>query len=43
MMGSRYTENNARQAHIPAGALRHRKSCRHCPGFIAPTPRVAPS
>ena len=29
MMGARYTENNARQAHIPAGA----------PGFIAPTPR----
>jgi molybdopterin-biosynthesis enzyme MoeA-like protein len=39
MMGSRYTENNARQAHIPAGALPIENPVGTAPGFIAPTPR----
>lgn len=39
MMGSRYTENNARQAHIPAGALAIENPVGTAPGFIAPTPR----
>ena len=38
MMGSRYTENNARQAHIPAGALAIENPVGTAPGFIAPTP-----
>src|SRR2546428_12945480 len=39
MMGSRYTENNARQAHIPAGALAIENPVGTAPAFIAPTPR----
>lgn len=39
MMGSRYTENNARQAYIPAGALPIENPVGTAPGFIAPTPR----
>ena len=39
MMGSRYTENNARQAHIPAGATAIENPVGTAPGFIAPTPR----
>jgi nicotinamide-nucleotide amidase len=39
MMGSRYTENNARQAYIPAGALAIENPVGTAPGFIAPTPR----
>jgi nicotinamide-nucleotide amidase len=39
MMGSRYTENNARQAYIPAGALAIDNPVGTAPGFIAPTPR----
>ena len=39
MMGSRYTENNARQAHIPGRRPRHRKSCGDCPWLMLP-PRV---
>ncbi len=39
MMGSRYTENNARQAHIPAGALTIENPVGTAPAFIAPTPR----
>ena len=39
MMGSRYTENNARQAHIPAGALAIENPVGTAPSFIAPTPR----
>ncbi|MGQ4809058.1 putative competence-damage inducible protein [Candidatus Entotheonellaceae bacterium PAL068K] len=38
MMGSRYTENNARQAHIPAGALPIENPVGTAPGFFAPTP-----
>ena len=39
MMGSRYTENNARQAYIPAGALPVENPVGTAPGFFAPTPR----
>ncbi len=39
MMGSRYTDNNARQAHIPAGALPIENPVGTAPGFFAPTPR----
>lgn len=39
MMGPRYTENNARQAYIPAGALPIANPVGTAPGFIAPTPR----
>ena len=39
MMGSRYTDNNARQAHIPAGALAIENPVGTAPGFFAPTPR----
>jgi nicotinamide-nucleotide amidase len=38
MMGSRYTENNARQAHIPAGSGAIENPVGTAPGFIAPTP-----
>jgi nicotinamide-nucleotide amidase len=38
MMGSRYTENNARQAHIPAGAAAIENAVGTAPGFIVPTP-----
>jgi nicotinamide-nucleotide amidase len=39
MMGSRYTENNARQASIPAGARPIENPVGTAPGFIASTPR----
>jgi nicotinamide-nucleotide amidase len=39
MMGSRYTDNNARQAHVPAGALPIDNPVGTAPIFIAPTPR----
>ncbi len=39
MLGSRYTDNNARQAHIPAGALPMENPVGTAPGFFAPTPR----
>jgi competence/damage-inducible protein CinA-like protein len=39
MMGSRYTENNARQAYIPAGALAIENSVGTAPGYFAPTSR----
>ncbi len=39
MLGSRYTENNARQAHIPARATTIENPVGTAPGFIAPTPR----
>jgi nicotinamide-nucleotide amidase len=39
MMGSRYTENNARQAYIPAGSLAIENPVGTAPGFFAPTPR----
>jgi nicotinamide-nucleotide amidase len=39
MMGSRYTENNARQAYIPAAARPIENPVGTAPGFIAPTPR----
>jgi nicotinamide-nucleotide amidase len=39
MMGNRYTENNARQAYIPAGALSIENPVGTAPGFFAPTPR----
>jgi nicotinamide-nucleotide amidase len=39
MMGSRYTENNARQAYIPAGALAIENPVGTAPGYFAPTPR----
>lgn len=39
MMGSRYTENNARQAYIPAGALALENPVGTAPGYFAPTPR----
>jgi nicotinamide-nucleotide amidase len=39
MMGSRYTENNARQAYIPAGALAIENRVGTAPGFFAPTSR----
>lgn len=39
MMGSRYTDNNARQAHIPAGALPLENPVGTAPGYFAPTPR----
>ncbi|MBM3225559.1 MAG: CinA family nicotinamide mononucleotide deamidase-related protein [Candidatus Tectomicrobia bacterium] len=39
MMGTRYTENNARQAYIPTGALAIENAVGTAPGFIAPTPR----
>jgi nicotinamide-nucleotide amidase len=39
MMGSRYTDNNARQAHIPAGAVVIENPVGTAPGFAAPTPR----
>ena len=38
MMGSRYTENNARQAHIPTGSVAIENPVGTAPGFIAPTP-----
>jgi nicotinamide-nucleotide amidase len=39
MMGSRYTDNNARQAHIPAGSTAIENPVGTAPGFTAPTPR----
>jgi len=39
MMGNRYTENNARQAYIPAGALAIENPVGTAPSFLAPTPR----
>jgi nicotinamide-nucleotide amidase len=39
MMGNRYTDNNARQAYIPAGALALENPVGTAPGFFAPTPR----
>jgi nicotinamide-nucleotide amidase len=39
MMGERYTDNNARQAHIPAGARPIENPVGTAPGFVAPTPR----
>jgi nicotinamide-nucleotide amidase len=39
MMGDRYTENNARQAYIPAGALPLENPVGTAPGYFAPTPR----
>ena len=39
MMGDRYTENNARQAHIPAGSLPMENPVGTAPGYFAPTPR----
>ena len=39
MMGNRYTENNARQAHIPAGSITIENPVGTAPGFIAPTRR----
>lgn len=39
MMGTRYTENNARQAYIPAGALPIENPVGTAPSFLAPTPR----
>jgi nicotinamide-nucleotide amidase len=39
MMGSRYTDNNARQAYIPAGALALENPVGTAPGYFAPTPR----
>jgi molybdenum cofactor synthesis domain-containing protein len=39
MMGSRYTENNARQAYIPGGSVAIENPVGTAPGFIAPTPR----
>lgn len=39
MMGNRYTENNARQAYIPAGALAVENPVGTAPSFITPTPR----
>jgi competence/damage-inducible protein CinA-like protein len=39
IMGSRYTENNARQAHIPAGSVAIENPVGTAPGFIAPTAR----
>jgi nicotinamide-nucleotide amidase len=39
MMGSRYTENNARQAHIPTGALAIENPVGTAPGFFASTRR----
>jgi nicotinamide-nucleotide amidase len=39
MMGSRYTENNARQAYIPAGSVAIENPVGTAPGFITPTPR----
>ncbi len=39
MMGNRYTENNARQAYIPAGSLPIENPVGTAPIFVAPTPR----
>ena len=39
MMGQRYTDNNARQAHIPEGALAIENPVGTAPIFVAPTPR----
>ena len=39
MMGSRYTDNNARQAFVPAGALPIENPVGTAPIFAAPTPR----
>jgi nicotinamide-nucleotide amidase len=39
MMGNRYTENNARQAHIPKGALPIENPVGTAPSFAATTPR----
>ncbi len=39
MMGARYTDNNARQAYAPAGALAIENPVGTAPIFIAPTPR----
>jgi nicotinamide-nucleotide amidase len=39
MMGGRYTENNARQAYIPAGSVAIENAVGTAPGFITPTPR----
>jgi nicotinamide-nucleotide amidase len=39
MMGSRYTDNNARQAYVPAGSLIIENPVGTAPGFCAPTPR----
>lgn len=40
MMGSRYTDNNARQAYVPAGALPIENPVGTAPIFVAPTPRA---
>jgi len=39
MMGHRYTDNNARQAHIPAGAIVIANPVGTAPAFITPTVR----
>jgi nicotinamide-nucleotide amidase len=39
MMGDRYTDNNARQAYIPAGALPLENPVGTAPGYFAPTSR----
>jgi nicotinamide-nucleotide amidase len=39
MMGARYTDNNARQAYIPSGALALENPVGTAPGYFAPTPR----
>jgi nicotinamide-nucleotide amidase len=39
MMRGRYTENNARQAYIPAGALAIENPVGTAPAYVAPTPR----
>jgi nicotinamide-nucleotide amidase len=39
MMGDRYTDNNARQAYIPAGSLALENPVGTAPGYFAPTPR----
>jgi nicotinamide-nucleotide amidase len=38
MMGSRYTDNNARQAYVPADALPIKNPVGTAPIFVAPTP-----
>jgi nicotinamide-nucleotide amidase len=39
MMGDRYTDNNMRQAYIPAGSLALENPVGTAPGYFAPTPR----
>ena len=39
MMGERYTDNNARQAYIPKGALALENPVGTAPSYFAPTPR----